>query len=234
LDRDSVVAIFDDAFAERYDDQTTGIESLHDALHLGMQVAFARRAGDEPLRVLCVGAGTGSEIVALANNLTDAHFTAVEPAPAMLARCRDKVEEAGLLGRVTLHEGFIETLPSSAGAFDCATCLLVSHFIVGRTERVAFFEAIRRRMRPGGILVSADLSWPSDRPAAREAVMDHWVDLMRRSGREIDRAAYAAKVSQHVGLMTPGAMESVLEDSGFREPVAFYRMSMIGGWFSRA
>ena len=108
-------------------------------------------------RILCVGAGTGAEILYLAEAFSQWRFTAVEPAAPMLAICRRRAEEAGIASRCTFHEGYLESLPAT-DPFDAATCLLVSHFLLEKDERGDFFRQIAGRLRPGGYLVSADLA----------------------------------------------------------------------------
>jgi len=73
----------------------------------------------------CVGAGTGSELIYLAQNFPQWQFTAVEPAAPMLDVCRQRTEECGIASRCTFHEGYLDSLPTS-DSFNAATCLLVS------------------------------------------------------------------------------------------------------------
>lgn len=87
--------------------------------------------------------GTGSELIYLAQRFPQWHFTAVEPSAPMLDVCRRRVEACGIASRCVFHEGYLDSLPGS-GAFDAATSLLVSHFILERGARSNFFRAIAK------------------------------------------------------------------------------------------
>src|SRR5690606_41092059 len=55
------------------------------------------------------------------------------------------------------HRGYLDSLPAS-NAFNAATCLLVSQFMLDREARSGFFREIAQRLKPGAILVSSDLA----------------------------------------------------------------------------
>jgi tRNA (cmo5U34)-methyltransferase len=91
--------------------------------------------------------GTGAEIVYLAQRFPQWRFTAVEPSAPMLEVCRLRAEEHGIASRCVFHEGYLDSLPPSE-AFDAATSLLVSQFILEREARSDFFRTIAERLRP--------------------------------------------------------------------------------------
>src|SRR5690606_36482087 len=108
------------------------------------------------------------------------HFTAVEPSAPMLEVCRRKAEECGVTSRCDFHEGYLDSLPPSA-AFDAATSLLVSQFILAPDARAGFFRAIAERLRPGGYLVSAELASDTASPTY-QSLLEVWIRLMRETG----------------------------------------------------
>ena len=146
--------VFDQERAASYDKRFAKLAPMRDALHLLIRLVLAELPADA--RILCVGVGTGSELISLAHAFPEWQFTAVEPAAPMLDICRQRVEEFGIASRCTFHEGYLESLPASR-PFDAATCLLVSHFFVQKDERRNFFSQIAARLCPGGYLVSSDL-----------------------------------------------------------------------------
>ena len=89
-------------------------------------------------------AGTGQELVYLAEKFPRWRFAAVEPSAPMLAVCRRKAEERGVAPRCVFHEGYLDSLPPSA-PFDAATSLLVSQFIL---DPEASNRVLPRHRRP--------------------------------------------------------------------------------------
>jgi tRNA (cmo5U34)-methyltransferase len=147
--------VFNEKRAATYDKRAAKLAPLRDTLHLLIRLILA----DLPVnaRILCIGVGTGLELIYLAREFPQWQFTAVEPAPAMLEVCRQKAEANEIVSRCTWHEGYLDSLPVSE-PFDAATCLLVSHFFMQQEERRDFFGQIAARLRPQGYLVSADLA----------------------------------------------------------------------------
>lgn len=137
--------LFNQDRAAVYDTQFAKLVPMRDALHLLTRILLADFPADA--RILCVGAGTGLELIYLAEAFPQWQFTAVEPATAMLNICRQRTEACGIASRCTFHEGCLDSLPKS-DAFDAATCLLVSQFIMQIEERRNFFQANRRSTSP--------------------------------------------------------------------------------------
>ncbi|HSJ01451.1 MAG TPA: class I SAM-dependent methyltransferase, partial [Verrucomicrobium sp.] len=175
MQRQEPPAFFDQAHASEYDKRFAKLAPIKDALHLLISAVFSDLPDDA--RILCVGAGTGSELIYLAQKFPNWQFTAVEPSAPMLDVCRRRAEECGIVSRCVFHEGYLESLPPSE-AFDAATSLLVSHFILAPEARSEFFRAIAGRLRPGGYLASADLA--SDLASdAYKSLLEVWLRMMK-------------------------------------------------------
>ena len=154
IDLDEIAAdesaiVFDRERAQTYDERQNSSAPLFDALRFSMRFVLADLPANA--RVLCVGLGTGTELIELAKVYPDWKFTAVEPAQAMLDVCRARVGELGLESRCTFHQGTLDALPDSA-PFDAATALMVSHGIKEREARIGFFAEIAARLKPGALL----------------------------------------------------------------------------------
>ena len=222
--------LFNRERAASYDKHTDLWISARDAMFTFMRLIFADLPDDA--HILCVGVGTGTELISLAQHFPDWRFTAVEPAPAMLDVCRQKVEENGLTSRCTFHEGFLDSLPTTE-PFDGATCLLVSHFFNQSEQRCDFFRQISSRLKPGAILISSDLMLGQS-PPVYESLFEVWVKMLGGSGwseEQINglRTAYGRDIAK---LMAP-QVESIIEAGGFETPVLFFQTLFICAWFSR-
>lgn len=206
------------------------VAPMRDVLNLLTRAILAGLPDDA--RVLCVGVGTGQELVYLAREFPGWQFTAVDPAPAMLDVCRRNAIEAGIDSRCTWHEGYLESLPSSE-PFHAATCLLVSHFLTRQGERRALFRGIARRLGVNGTLVSADLA--SDMSTAgylhlREA----WISTLRYAGfPDEEIAAFIAAYGSTAAVLPPSHIASIIASGGFDTPVLFLQTLLIHAWYAR-
>jgi tRNA (cmo5U34)-methyltransferase len=177
MNRDDIAALFDQQ-AAGYDAQWERMSPVRDGLYFLLEAAFAKLPPDA--RVLSVGSGTGIEIEFLAARFPEWQFTAVEPSRSMLEHCRQRAVRAGFAPRCMFHHGFLESLDIGA-PYDAATCLLVSQFLVNPTERRGLFRDIAARLRPGGVLVNADLAADITSPEY-ESLLAMWLDRMSSAG----------------------------------------------------
>jgi len=225
---DSKVA-FDEDRAATYDQRAARIAPLRDALHLLTRLLLSELRADA--RILCVGVGTGLELIYIAQEFPHWQFVAVEPAPAMLATCRQKAEACGVASRCTWHEGYLDTLPASE-PFDAATCFLVSHFFMQADARRDFFGQIATRLRPGGYLVTADLA--SDRSGAAYRGLRHvWTSMLKYAeypAEDIDK--FLASHDRDVAVLPPHEVASIIESAGFDTPVLFMQTLFIHAWYT--
>jgi tRNA (cmo5U34)-methyltransferase len=230
MQNDELQALFDQQAAS-YDQQWIKLSPLRDALHLLIGAVFAALPADA--RILCIGAGTGAEILDLAARFRAFRFTVVEPSARMLEVCRRRTAEHGIAARCEFHEGYLDTLPASA-PFDAGTALLVSQFILARDARTAFFRAIAARLRPGGILASTDLASDTASQAYR-SLLEAWLRMMATTADiapeklEQMRAAY----DRDVAILPPDDVAAIIAAGGFDAPVRFFQAGLIHGWYAR-
>ncbi len=229
MNQDEITRLFDQQ-AAGYDAQWARTHPIRDCLHLLLDSAFAALPADA--RILCVGAGTGAELLHLARNHPGWQFTAVEPSGAMLAPCRQAAARENLSARCHFHEGYLESLPDT-GRFDAATCFLVSQFILDTTLRTGFFREIAHRLAPGAILASSDLAADVQSPAY-DVLLRAWMNMMAAAEVSADamqrmRDAYA----RDVGILPPEQIAALIAAGGFQPPVRFFQAGLIHGWLSR-
>ena len=222
---------FDEKRASSYDSQYAKLASLTDTLHLLMRVVLS----DLPARanLLCVGVGTGSEMLFLAREFPEWQFSAVEPAAPMLDICRQRAADAGIEARCTFHEGYLETLPPSP-PFDAATSILVSHFIVDLEEQHAFHRQIAERLCPSGPFVTAALVADPSAPSS-PSLLDVWMQMQKYAGISPEQInAMRGSYGRAFAVQSPKEVEAIIASSGFSAPVLFFQALLIHAWYSKA
>lgn len=229
MNSEELKSIFDQQ-ASGYEKQQDKLSPIRNGLHFLLESVFA----DLPkkARILCIGLGTGAELIHLAKKFPEWTFTAVEPSGKMLDVCRQNAEKEGVLPRCQFHEGYLESLPNQE-KYDAATCFMVSQFILNSESRSNFFLQIANRLNSEGILASADLS--ADVSSLEfNSLLNAWVSMLFAAdippeAIERTRSAWA----KDVAILPPKAIESIIKSGGFVDPVEFYQAGLIHAWFSK-
>ncbi|WP_193074960.1 class I SAM-dependent methyltransferase [Pseudomonas sp. FME51] len=227
--QDEIKALFDQQAAS-YDAQWAKTAPIRNCLHLLLGSMFAELPEDA--HILCVGVGTGDELIYLASQHPGWTFAAVEPSGPMLDICRQRTEEGGVASRCVFYEGYLDSLPTIE-KYDAATCFLVSQFILEEHERSRFFSEIAARLRPDGVLASSDLASDVASPEY-EVLLRAWINMMSAAdispeAVERMRKAYA----NDVGVLPPAKVASIIESGGFELPVQFFQSGLIHAWLSK-
>jgi len=108
-------------------------------------------------RLLDVGCGTGTLLIAVKAAQPDAEVVGVDPDPDILSIAREKASQAGV--EVELEVGFADRLPHGDGTFDRVVSTLAYHHLTRREKQDALAEAFRV-LKPGGRLHILDLCRP--------------------------------------------------------------------------
>jgi len=229
MDNNELIAIFDQQ-ATHYDSQWDKLAPIYLGLFFMMEAVFADLPADA--RILCVGAGTGKELLYLAKKFPGWHFTAVEPASAMLRVCQHNVEARGIAGRCDFHAGLLESLPAGR-RYDGATCLLVSQFMLNKPERMDFFRQIANKLQPNALLINAELSAETS-----NAHYDHLLEVWQRMRSAANPSAEVLMqmkrtYAKDVAILPAAEVAQLIADAGFSNPVRFFQASLIQAWFSR-
>ncbi|MFK5980376.1 MAG: class I SAM-dependent methyltransferase [Rhizobiaceae bacterium] len=230
MDTQDTPITFDQECANSYDKKRERMAPLKDALHLCMRMVLSELPADA--HVLCVGVGTGAELMYLARAFPEWKFTVVEPAAAMLQACRNQAKELGIFSRCVFHEGYLDTLPPS-GAFDAATSILVSHFFMQQEKRSAFFNEIAARLRPGGFLVNADLASDISSQSSK-SLFEVWIRMLKYSDFSSDEVEkFRRTFGKEVAVLPPQEVESLIATGEFERPVLFSQTLFIHAWYAR-
>lgn len=206
-------ALFDGDRAKYYEQRTrrvvTGFDLLHDLSARAMAALAPKNA-----RVLCLGAGTATEIVELQKHRADISFLAVDPSPEMVEQGRERCSDVEFL---------VGTLADvdPAAKFDAVTAHLVFHFM-----KDDFFtqtlHGLAIRLSPGAPLVFSQMEGTDD-PLYRQL----WESMGNdHNPPDVTSAAYDA-IRGGTALRNSGTIDAVLATAGFEEPVRFFR----GGHF---
>jgi len=220
---------FNQEMAKRYDERNSKLAAISDYLHFLIRLVLA----DLPprARILCVGVGTGAEIVSLAKVRPEWTFVGVDPSREMLEVCRARLAQEGVGERCELIHGYVQDTPE-APAFDAVLSVLVAHFIA-RAERRAFYANILQRLKPEGYFVSAEISADLD-AAEFPAMLKNWEQVQALMGatpeslRNLDDTLRNA-----LSVLPPSETVALWRESGFSAPVQFFQAFMISGWYAR-
>jgi tRNA (cmo5U34)-methyltransferase len=221
---------FDQTNAASYDQRFTKLLPMKDALHLLMRLILSELPANA--RILCVGAGTGAELIYLAQAFPGWSFTAVDPSAPMLNICRQRVAEQGIVARCTFHEGYIDTLPEME-YFDAATTILVSQFILPQNERRKFFSVIASRLLSGGLLINADLAIDTA-DATSNRLFEMWLRAWKHTGVADEQLEnLKASLDRSVAVLPPETVKLLIGSSGFDTPTQFLQTFLIHAWYAQ-
>lgn len=117
-----------------------------------------RLSSYQPATILDVATGTAGVAIALAN-ATTARITGVDISDAMLGRGRQRVQEAGLAGRISLEQSRAEALPFQPESFDAVSFTYLLRYV---EDPPATLAELARVLRPGGNMASLDFFVPSN------------------------------------------------------------------------
>jgi len=122
-------------------------------------------AAEKPRRVIELGAALGYTACCLASATDVTRVDTIERDPEHVALARQYVTQAKLADRVIIHEGdFQQVMAALEGPYDLA-------FFDGFAPDKGLLEALRARLRDGGLLVCANLGL-ADRSDRRELQRD--------------------------------------------------------------
>lgn len=224
------LTIFDKERASQYDQQWDRLMPIQHTLHTLIQIAFANLK--EASHILCVGVGTGAELIALAKAFPTFKFTGIDISQPMLNVCHEKINKEGLSSRCHLIVDKVENLFVDV-KFDAATAILVSHFIMNIEDRIQFFKEVANRLHPDSPLISADLSLPAQL-STKEQLDELWVKAMVFAGMDTESAKKStSQWGKNVSVLPKNDIENILRSSGFENPTIFYKALFINAWISK-
>lgn len=168
--------------------------------------------------VIDLGAGTGALGAAILDRVPRTRVRFLDIDPAMLAVAGERV--ARHADRAELHKGsFDDALP----ACDAVVASLALHHVPERDRKRALYARIREALRPGGVLLVADIT-VHETGTAHDHAYHVWAREMATHG--IARPEADALFAQWAGedRYYPLAAElAMLAEAGFAAPECFWK-----------
>lgn len=220
---------FNKEAAQRYDERNSKLSRISDCLHFLSTLVL--KDLPEQSRILCVGVGTGAEIMTLAEAFPQWRFIGVDPSANMLEVCRERMTRAGYADRCEFVHGYVQDAPTDK-KFDAVVSLLVSHF-VHRPDRPGYFQHMTDRLKDGGILVNAEISFDLN-SSQFPAMLKGWEAVQTLMGATPESLANLPKqLKEMLTVLPPEETEQLIQQSGIAQPIRFFQAFMICAWFGK-
>ena len=220
--------MYSEEWAAVYEEYANASIAGRDGMFRLAEASLANLPNDA--RILVVGCGTGSEIITLASRHAGSQFEAVEPAPGMVAACRQRLDRADIAHRVTLHQRGVEGLRIER--CHAATAILVSQHIVADTGASRFFSEIAANLNHGAVLFSADITLPEESSSADEMLWT-WQQQAVTAGLPSDApASLIARFGTDLVPRTQSCVENLLSSAGFQSPMQVFQSTIYRAWIS--
>lgn len=120
------------------------------------------------LSVADIGCGTGAATLLLAQELNDAHITAVDIVPDFLDSLMHSAQEHNLAKHITTLHAPMQNLPFGMHQFD----VIWSEGAIYNMGFAAGIAAWTRFLKPNGILVLSEITWLT--PTRPKEINDYW------------------------------------------------------------
>jgi tRNA (cmo5U34)-methyltransferase len=221
---------FNDEASKSYDEKNSKLAAISDNLHFLIRLILK----DLPARarILCVGVGTGAEILSLAKEYPEWTFLGLDPSEGMLKVCRERLTQAGVMNRCELKQGYVQDAPLGEN-FDAALSVLVAHF-VPRTERLEFFQNMSSRLKKGGYLLNAEISFDLN---SKEflSMVNNWAKVQVLMGGDPEKinAILPQTLKDVLSVLSPKETQTLLQQAGIPLPVQFFQAFMIAAWYGK-
>ncbi|MEL6929818.1 MAG: class I SAM-dependent methyltransferase [Cyanobacteria bacterium J06600_6] len=224
---------FDRERANQYDSDIRqaipGYEALHAMTHSLLQNSLNKSA-----RLLVVGSGTGMELVSYSQQNSGWSLTGVDPALEMMEIARSELKSRSLQDRVTLHDGYVDSLPKTE-PMDAATLLLVMHFLDDNGSKLKLLEDIAQRLKPGAKLILADLHGDrSDRYFKQftQAWQSLYFSRLDDDLKAQAQGNFEASIENSIYFVPEARIIELLQLAGFTKVSKFYHAFLFGGWIA--
>ena len=226
---DKFVQIFEDMGVEAYDGFNSNFKSLSKNMHILTMLTLQDIPSDA--KILCVGVGTGADIIELAKINKGWTFTGIDPAKTMLDGCKEKIKKEGLSERCDFFHGYLSDFQSDQ-KYDAAFCFFVLHFIntKGRKE---IYSDVNTYLKSKGHFVHAEISFDQN-SEDYPLLLNHWKSLHRHGGATEEKLDNLDTVlREQLSILSPSETKKLILECDFKDPVQFFQSFLIRAWHSR-
>ncbi|MEK3729229.1 MULTISPECIES: class I SAM-dependent methyltransferase [unclassified Lysinibacillus] len=218
---------FNNTLANEYEKGIRRTLPSYDAMLRLIQTFYHSTLPDKA-DMLIVGAGSGNEILQLADGRPDWSFTGIDPSESMLSIAKERLHT--LPNTLSFHQGTILGTQLPSIKYDAASCVLVLHFILGYEEKLSTLEEIARHLKPGApfVLVSK-----YGQPGSLETELQfdlwrsYWLQHTKLSASDV---AEMEKSIRSLPFMREEDILTLLQKAGFTKPSRFFATTLFAGW----
>ncbi|HAM71764.1 MAG TPA: class I SAM-dependent methyltransferase [Verrucomicrobiales bacterium] len=216
-----------DGEVERFSDLNTGQEAAMDSVAVLDVIARAAAARLAPgARVLDLGCGAGNYTLRILRELGSIDPILVDLSRPMLDRARARLAEAGV-PRVTTIQADLRELAMEQGSLDAIVSGAVLHHLREDADWEHVFSRLHLWLRPGGLLLVADLVVCDD-PALNRVMWDRYGEYLVRRGGEAYRDAVFGYIDHEDTPRSFPYQLDLLKRVGFRFCDVLHRNSLFG------
>jgi tRNA (cmo5U34)-methyltransferase len=225
---------FADQNLPKLDDYVTLAEQIipgRRAIFAIVEASFLELLPQGPANILVVGAGGGEEILRLGQDNPHWSFVGMDTHEPMVELARRRLAGTPVGARSQLHSKPIESLDEQD--FDAATCILTAHFVPDDGSKLAFFKAIRARLKPGAPLAIVDGVGVAGE-AETELLRRIWKRHAVRNGIAEEVAELNVETFKKLAVVSVERQEELLTSAGFERLTPIFRGLAIKGWLAFA
>lgn len=147
---------------DMFDSIAPAYDRLNRAMSFGLDHSWRRKAvgmvaATGPAHIIDIATGTGDFAISLAQTIGEADVTGLDLSEKMIEIGRQKIRSVGLSERISLMAGDCLDSPLPHAMADAVT---VAFGVRNFADLEAGYKAIRRMLRPGGIICVIELSTP--------------------------------------------------------------------------
>lgn len=210
-----------DQVREMFDNIAPAYDRLNRLMSLGLDGRWRRKAvamvaAHSPAAIVDIACGTGDFAISLARAIPGARVRGVDLSEGMVAVGREKTARLGLDGRISLATG--DCLGESGIADASTDAVTVAFGVRNFADLRAGYAAMRRMLRPGGMLCVIELSTPGS-PLVRPFYNIYTRGIIPLLGRTVsgDSRAYSYLPETIAAVPRGQAMLDIMTGAGFTD-----------------